>query len=240
MLANSPKDNPSSPVESCALYYFPEIPGRIEKERSAGSNQGQFVGGALNPNCDGSSPNAHNQNPEQIRELAEEAFNKGVAQGRAEAMTAQQKNLHEATVALTVGVEELVRIRQRDLDRMETETVRLSLAIAKKVIGYETEHGQVIESVVKAALKKVADTRHLTVRLNPKDIETVRGIQQELLKADDFGAILRCEADETILQGGCIIETKLGDVDARIDQQVKIIETLLSDHLPKHSEPDRG
>ncbi len=238
MLANSPKDNPSSPAESCALYYFPEIPGRIEKERPPGSNQGKFIGGALNQNRDGSSPIAHNQNSEQIRELTEAAFNKGVAQGRAEAITAQQKNLHEATVALTAGVEELVRIRQQDLDRMETETVRLSLAIAKKVIGYETEHGPVIEGVVKAALKKVVDARHLTVRLNPKDIQTVSGMQTELLRADDFSAILHCEADETILRGGCIIETKLGDVDARIDQQVKIIETLLSDHLPKH--PEQG
>jgi flagellar biosynthesis/type III secretory pathway protein FliH len=32
-----------------------------------------------------------------------------------------------------------------------------------------------------------------------------------------------------------MIETKLGDLDARIEQQIKIIEDLLKDQLPKHS-----
>jgi len=118
---------------------------------------------------------------------------------------------------------------------METETVRLALAIAKKVIGHETEHGPVIQHVLKAAMKKVVDPRHLTIRLNPKDIDTVDGFKQELLLADDVGALLRLEADEMIQRGGCMIETKLGDLDARIDQQIKIIEDLLKDQLPKHS-----
>jgi flagellar biosynthesis/type III secretory pathway protein FliH len=44
---------------------------------------------------------------------------------------------------------------------------------------------------------------------------------------------LRLEADETIQPGGCIIETQLGDVDARIDQQIKVLEDLLTTQLPK-------
>jgi flagellar biosynthesis/type III secretory pathway protein FliH len=72
------------------------------------------------------------------------------------------------------AVEGLVRIRRRDVERMETETVRLALAIARKIIGYETEQGEVIGHVVKTAMQKVADPRHLTLRLNPKDIDTVK------------------------------------------------------------------
>jgi flagellar biosynthesis/type III secretory pathway protein FliH len=50
---------------------------------------------------------------------------------------------------------------------------------------------------------------------------------------DDNHDGLRLEEDETILPGGCLIETQLGDVDARIDRQIKIIEEMLTDQLPK-------
>ena len=127
----------------------------------------------------------------------------------------------------------MVRIRRQDIDRMEAATVRLALAIAKKIIGNETEHVKIIEHVVKTAMKKVADPRNLTMRLNPKDIDTVNEFQQELFLSDDFNAVLHLEADKTIQRGGCIIETQLGDVDARIDQQIKVIEELLTAQLPK-------
>ena len=233
MLANSPKDNPLSSPESCALYYFPEIPGSQEKGCATASTRGQFVSDALDRRDDRFPVGGPPQEKEPIQHLAEEAFNKGRGQGRAEAIAAQQEKIDHGAAALKCAVEEMVRIRKQDVDRMETETVRLALAIAKKIIGHETEHGPVINHVLKTAMKKVVDPRHLTVRLNPKDIDTVNGFKQELLLAEDFGAVLRLEADEMIQRGGCMIETKLGDLDARIDQQIKIIEELLKDQLPK-------
>ena len=235
MLANFPKDNPLSSAEPCALYYFPEIPSSVEKGCATASTRGQFVSGAHDRSGDSSPMSGQPQEKEQIQELIEEAFNKGMEKGRAETMAAHLEKVDKGVAAFKAAVEEMVRIRQQDVDRMETETVRLALAIAKKVIGHETEHGPVIGNVLKSAMKKVVDPRHLTVRLNPKDIDTVNGFKQELLLSDDFGAALHLEADETIHRGGCIIETKLGDVDARIDQQIRIIEELLKDHLPKHS-----
>ena len=235
MLANSSKDNPLSSTESCALYYFPEIPCSKEEERVAASTKGQFVSGAHTRNDDHASKSAQPQDSEQIQCLIGEAFKKGMDQGRAEAVAAQQENVDQARVALKAAVQELARVRQNEIERIETETVRLALAIAKKIIGNETAHGSVIGHVVKTAMTKVADPRQLILRLNPKDIDTVNGFKQELLLADDFGSVLRLEADETIQRSGCMIETKLGDVDARIDQQIKIIEELLSAQLPKHS-----
>lgn len=235
MLANFTKDNPLSSADSCALYYFPEIPSNVEKGCTAGATHGQFVSGAHDRGGDLSTVSSQTQEKEQLQELIEEAFNKGLDQGRAETIAAQQEKVDKGVAALRTAVEEMVRIRQQDVDRMETETVRLALAIAKKVIGHETEHGPVIRHVLKSAMKKVVDPRHLRVRLNPKDIDAVNGFKPEWLVSDDFGAALHLEADEAVQQGGCIIETKLGDVDARIDQQVRIIEELLNDHLPKHA-----
>ena len=235
MLANSPKDNALSSSESCALYYFPEIPGSPVDGGAAASAGGQFVSGALDHGGDRSAAGGQPHENEQIQQLTEAAFNKGRDQGRAETIAAQQEKVDQGVAALKRAMEEIARIRRQDVDRMETETVRLALAIAKKVIGHEAEHGPVIHHVLKAAMKKVVDPRHLTVRLNPQDIDTVNGFKQELLLGDDFGAHLRLEADDTIQRGGCMIETRLGDLDARIDRQIKIIEDLLKEQLPGHA-----
>lgn len=198
------------------------------------STTGHFVSGALKQNNDNAALSNPPQDAQQVECQIEEAFRKGKNQGCTETIASQQEKVDCAAIALNTAVEEMARIRQEEIQRMETATVRLALAIAKKIIGKESEHGTLIGHVVKTALNKVADPRHLTLRLHPKDIDTVNAFQQELLMADDFDSVFKLEADESILRGGCIIETKLGDVDARLDQQIRILEELLTDQLPKH------
>ena len=233
MLANPPKHSSLSSTESCALYYFPEIPCSNENSPAHASTRDRFINGTFECNDDRGAQNAQPQDPEQIQQLVEEAFNKGMEQGRAEVMADQQGQVDAAAQSLREALGEMVRIRQREVDQMETETVRLALAIAKKIIGYETGTGSVIGPVVQMAMQKVADPRRLTVRLNPRDIDTVKAFNGEWLPGDDVSSVLRLEPDETIGQGGCVVETNLGDVDARIDQQIRIIEDRLTEQLPK-------
>jgi flagellar assembly protein FliH len=233
LLANSPKNSSLSSADSCALYYFPEIPCSFEKEPAPASTPDHFVNGAFDRKDDRGSANSQPQDSEQIQQLIEEAFNKGMEQGRAEVVASQQEQVDGAALALREALGEMARLRRRDVDQMETETLRLALAIAKKIIGYETETGSVIGPVVKMAMQKVADPRHLTVRLNPRDIDTVKTFKGEWFPDDEVGAVFRLEADEAIGRGGCIVETNLGDVDARIDQQIRIIEARLTELLPK-------
>lgn len=233
MLADAPKDNRSTLSESCALYYFPEIPCGAEKERAKQPKPDCFVGMGLGSDPDGSAANGNLEDSDDVRQLVEEAFNKGMAQGRAEAAAASQEKVDQAVTALRAAIDEMEKIRTRDRERMEIETVRLALAIAKKIIRYETEHGKVIENVVKAAMQQVADPRKLTLRLNPRDIEAASALGDQFQNGEDADSQLALEGDETVGRGGCVIETRLGDVDARIDQQIKVIEELLNDQLPK-------
>jgi flagellar assembly protein FliH len=173
------------------------------------------------------------EDSEEVRHLVEEAFNKGLEQGCAEATAASREKVDQAVAALRAAIEETEKIRSRDRERMEIETVRLALAIAKKIVHYETENGNVIQKVVKEAMQQVADPRKLTVRLNPKDIEAVEALGDQLQNIEDADAQLALEGDEAVGRGGCVIEARLGDVDARIDQQIKVIEERLNDQLPK-------
>jgi len=232
LLANTPKQSRPVLPESNALYYFPEIPCGIKKDRTQPA-RGRFVGMQPDVAQEASDANGNAEDCPQVRELIEEAFCKGVEQGRAEVNAAHGDCIETAAAALGKALEETVRIRMQEYEHMETETVRLALAIAKKIIGHAAEHGQVVTTVVKAAMKKVADPRQLTLKLNPDDLDSVAAIRNELPAGDDSGMVIELEGDETIGKGGCIIEARLGDVNARIDEQIKIVEQMLTEQLPK-------
>ena len=238
MLANPPKQNRPPAAECKALYYFPEIPCGMEKRTSPPSNPGRFVG--MSPGHGQNAPAVYDnlEDSPQVCEMLEEAFEKGVAQGRTEAAAAQQEIIESAAAALGQAVAEMARIRRQECQRTEAEIVRLALAISKKIIGHAAEYGQVIETVVKAAMQKVADRRQLTLKLNPQDLDTVAAFKQQLQADNDSDMLIELHSDESISRGGCIIEAQLGDVDARIEQQVKIIEAQLLAQLPRPTDGD--
>ena len=127
-----------------------------------------FVGMGLGNDHDGSASPGNLEDSEEVRQLVEEAFAKGQEKGRAEVAAANREKIEQAVAALKAAIEEM---EKKSLPgpraRMEIETVRLALAIAKKIVRYETEHGDVIEKVVKAAMQQVADPRKLRVRSTP-------------------------------------------------------------------------
>jgi flagellar assembly protein FliH len=50
---------------------------------------------------------------------------------------------------------------------------------------------------------------------------------------------VRLEEDERVGQGGCIIETAYGNIDARLDEQMAEIEKVLEKGLNVESETKR-
>lgn len=223
------KDRIWASAQTCALYCFPELSCETEHVASQKLSGSHFVGETNGGSDDFSIPEDDSKEKGSNDEQIQAAYNKGLKKGRNEMMAAYQASIDKAARALQSAVAELVQLRQGDIEKMEAETVRLALAIARKIVGIEAERGTAIRHVVKAALEKVGDPRHLTLRLNPNDIAMVEKFKQELLLGDDPDTICRIEPDETIDRGGCMVETQLGDVDARIDQQIQIIADLLND-----------
>ncbi len=230
-MADLTKNSKFTPAESSAIYYFPEIPDAGSRSAGRGAPD-RFKRGPFREQPDPETLKKEEENAKKTQLMVEEAFNRGLAQGRSEIVEAQEQQIKNAVSALEAVVDEIRRIRCRDVESMEVETVRLALGIAKKIIGHASTHSETVQHVVKQAMAKASDTRQLTIKLNAKDLDAVQTIVRELMPDDDPGASFRIEPDEAIEQGGCVIETKLGDIDARIDHQLKLIEELLEDNLP--------
>jgi flagellar assembly protein FliH len=110
----------------------------------------------------------------------------------------------------------------------EKDIVAFSIEMAKKIIKTEVaENPKVIGEVIKHALRRVVSKEHIRIRISPADIDGVRAQREDLLLVLDGAANLDIVDDRRVEQGGCVIETTAGTIDAKIETQIdRMVEAL--------------
>ncbi len=95
---------------------------------------------------------------------------------------------------------------------------------AKKVLKREVEIENPIEEVIREAASKVIGANEVVVKLNSVDYDEFVGSEYARKFSGNFSRI-KFEKDNKIEKGGCIIETEIGNVDARLETQIDEIIT---------------
>lgn len=105
----------------------------------------------------------------------------------------------------------------------------ISLEVAKKIIKKEIEvDKEATISIIKGALEEVNRTENkITLKVMPQQVEIVKGKLPEIFADNTFEAKIIVVPDNNISEGGVIIETSNGIIDATIQTQVAIIEKAL-------------
>ena len=173
---------------------------------------------------------------EQLRQQYEQRVRDAHAAGgrdaEASARTRAAAEVQGTIEKLAQSIAELAQMRARLRKQAEGDTVKLSLAIAKRVLRREMAMDpDAMRGLVIAALEK----------LQAQEIHRVRASTGQ---AAAIGAILRQAApnakievipDGTLAPGGIVFETNHGNLDASVDSQLQEIERGLADHLRKQS-----
>ncbi|MFZ7125677.1 MAG: FliH/SctL family protein [Desulfobacterales bacterium] len=172
-----------------------------------------------------------NHEAASLEKLETEAFRKGFAKGEAEGLVSARQAARPTIEALEALTQQLDGYRKRLRLHIERETVRLALAVARKILNREpTISEQVILNVVREALRQTEEPDKVLVRLHPEDLELIQSssdILPDPANEQDRNArmdALTFEADPAISRGGCFIETDFGEIDARIEQQFRVVE----------------
>jgi flagellar assembly protein FliH len=120
---------------------------------------------------------------------------------------------------------QLENIRKETYRKIEKELVTLSLAIAKQVICREIAiDREIVLSVAREALAKVEDPGRIKIKMSSSDLQFVKENQPQFSNLVDNMENLTLEAAESVQSGGCIIETDMGEIDARIEKQLQAVE----------------
>ncbi len=154
---------------------------------------------------------------EKVREEARE-------EGRREGREESSARIEEALATLNEAVKE----RKRIIRDAEGELLRLSLKIAEQIIRSEVSlHRDVSLNIVSEAIGRVSDREQIIVRVNREDAEYLKRYKDRLAGMLDGVKSFSIIEDANIEPGGCVVETNLGFIDARIATKLKAIEEAL-------------
>jgi flagellar assembly protein FliH len=177
----------------------------------------------------GSDPDVEKEEDpkERLARIEREAYEKGFEQGQKDGMALEQRQMEERGKQLAALIDALGRLRERIYSEAEGEVVKLSLAIAKKIIRGEVKAGNhLIEETIRSAMKLLVDRSHVRIRISPADMEEVTRLVPALAAGAQAGRLQIVE-DSAVERGGCILETGFGSVNAGIEDQLSVVEKEL-------------
>jgi flagellar assembly protein FliH len=163
----------------------------------------------------------------QAETIADDARRDGYESGYTSGLHAAQASMADMIGTLSDIVAAARDERHVLLASAEPELVRLAVGIAERVLHQQIalDHGVVVE-MARAAIARIVDRERITVRVNPADIEQMRGHRDELLALGDVKN-MRVIEDQRVDRGGVILETDAGSIDAKISTQLAEVRKIL-------------
>ncbi len=171
---------------------------------------------------------------EDIADIEKTAYTDGYAKGEKAGLELGNRQLTPVIDNFGQALTELDNVKKKIYLNAEKKTLDLAMAIARKIVSHEIQSNRdVLLSIIQEALERVVDNEDITIKLNPEDFKYINDSKQALRNMIDQYANITFKADASITGGGCLIETKMGEIDARIDRQFKVIEELFDSEFQK-------
>jgi flagellar assembly protein FliH len=160
----------------------------------------------------------------ELAQARQSSFQDGLRRGREEAAAAVQQTLER----LAQTLRELAELKRKMRNEAEQELVKLSLAIARRILYRElTTDPDSIHGIVHAALQKLQNREIVRVRVYPAAATAVRAAFERMTSS----AAVEIVADTGLETGAILFETALGDLDASVETQLQEIQRGFADRL---------
>ncbi len=156
---------------------------------------------------------------ETIRREAAEEYERRREQGYQEGMEKGKAEMAEQMVAY-------MSQSAAYFSKVEGVLIDVVMKSVRRVLG-EFDQGDLVGRVVKRALEKTRNEGHITVRVTPAQAEQLQSRLSAILESVPKIEFLEVVADSRVGEGGCILETEIGIVDASLESQLKAIENAL-------------
>jgi len=171
------------------------------------------------------------------REAEEQGRSAGREAGFSEGRSEVERLIHRTQTVL----ERAQNKRAEILDETEQEIISLVLLIARKVVKVISENQRnVIISNIVQALRKVKGRGSILIRVNISDLKLATDHIKDFIKLVEGTKSVQIIEDSTVDEGGCIIETDFGEIDARIASQLTELETKILEISPIKSRAKTG
>ncbi|HEX4839398.1 MAG TPA: HrpE/YscL family type III secretion apparatus protein [Rhabdochlamydiaceae bacterium] len=169
---------------------------------------------------------------EKARQNAEEYRARTEAECLELREAAKKEGYQEGLEQLNANIIGLDQEKKRLRHEMNKLILPLALKAAKKIVAKELEmNPETIVDIVLQALSPVLQNHQITIWVNKADKDILENEKNQLKEKLEQVQSLSIKERDDVAQGGCIIETESGIINASIDNQWRAIESAFDKYL---------
>ena len=148
-------------------------------------------------------------------------YDEGFARGKEEGLAEARKIVSQFDTA----IRDTVQQRQALLDDSRQNILDLVQRIARKVTyGAVKIDPETTLTIIDGVIDSLIDRSRIKIKVHPNHLPIVEQNMNRFLSGSTTIKELSIEPDPRVKFGGCFIETPHGDIDARIESQLEVIE----------------
>lgn len=151
-----------------------------------------------------------------------------------QATTQLEQRFRERIQTTLPAIASIATALEREFDQWrmhwETQAIQVAVGIAEKLIHQTLEvRVETAAGMIAEALKLAAGHQQLRIHLHPDDLRQLGDQAASVVRSLTSGADATLTADVDVGRGGCRIETRHGEIDARVETMLeRIAEELLA------------
>jgi len=175
---------------------------------------------------------------EKLKEIQEgayqEAYNLGLEEGRKEAFEQVSAQIAERMETMDSLLNTIKDMKKEMASFNEAHLVQLAFRMAARLAKTELQNNnEAMIQILRDAVSLSQDEENITVRVSQSQFEFLEELKKETGREFEFVKRIRFEPSAEIADGGCIVETNYGEVDARIEQRIEQLWSVLAENIPK-------
>jgi flagellar assembly protein FliH len=177
---------------------------------------------------------------QRLAEEARRSFEAGRAQGIEQGRAQERASQGTAQQQLAAQLEGLFAAFSRDRDQylraVESEVVKLALAIAARILRREAQMDPLLlTGATRVALGQLAGSTKVTLRVPPAEFDLWK---QSIALVPNLAVQPRVVPGDGMRLGDCVLETSLGTVDLGVRAQLSEIERGFFDRADTPTRPE--
>ena len=125
-------------------------------------------------------------------------------------------------------------------EELQKVVMPVAIKAAKKIVAAELEvNPKVVLDIVASTLKSISQHKRIVLYVGKQDFDLIESSKSQLKPIFEELESLSIREREDIEPGGCVVETEVGIVNARLKDRWRTLETALA-HIASTVMPEKG
>jgi flagellar assembly protein FliH len=158
-----------------------------------------------------------------IQEGEKKGYSEGLEKGKAEIIEKFEENVN----IIKRAHDDVNNRMQEIIKNSEKDVLRLSIAIAEKIIREKIEgNDEIVLNSLKFILKTVPQVNKVVIYFNPAEFERIKNSSSEFIEIMERYKEIKFVDDARIEKGGVIVETELGNINGQPGSQIEKLKRV--------------